>query len=451
MMRDFSTRTYYAARITYDWKTRLDAVLRPYIESSSINWLLNPMQTRTLLIIAVLLGLAVAGCSLTGPDETERTPPRPLTDAEKQLVQSDNQFGLTLFRAIHDETPEENLFISPLSVSMALGMTLNGAEGETRTAMEETLEHAGLSESEINQAYRDLIDLLTTLDPQVTLALANSIWYRDGIDVRPDFIDTNKEYFDAEVEALDFSDPEASDIINGWVAENTRGNIEKIVDQLSPQDIMYLINALYFKGDWRNPFDEDLTQEATFTGLNGTESTVDMMKREDTTFPVYFGDRLTAVDLPYGDSLYSMTVLLPSEETSVGALAADFDSELWTTVTTNLRPRELSALEMPKFTLEYEKSLNEMLKDMGMEIAFDPGRADFSGIVEGGGIWVDEVKHKTFIEVDEKGTEAAAVTSVGMVTSLPPSIRIDRPFLFVIREQHSGTILFIGQMTDPAA
>lgn len=409
------------------------------------------MHTRTLLFVSLLAGLMLAGCSLTAPDEAESPPPRPLTATEQQIVDSDNQFGLTLFRSISEETPKENIFISPLSVSMALGMTLNGAEGETRAAMEETLEKAGLSNAEINQSYRDLIDLLTTLDPKVTVELANSIWYREGFEVRTDFIDTNKEHFDARVDALDFSSPDAVDTINGWVADNTRGKIEKIVQRLSPQDVMYLINALYFKGNWRNQFDEDLTQEATFTGPDGRESTVDMMKREDTTFPVYFGDQLTAVDLPYGDSLYSMTVLLPKPDQTVRDVAAALDQNRWNTITSELAPRKLSALEMPTFTLEYEKTLNDMLKDMGMAVAFDPGRANFSGINDGGGLWIDEVKHKTFIEVNEKGTEAAAVTSVTMVQSLPPSIRVDRPFLLVIREQHSGTILFIGQVSDPAA
>jgi serpin B len=399
---------------------------------------------------AILVVLA-ARCSSFEPEPERRSPPRPLTAAEQQIADADNRFGLKLFRAIRDGTPDENIFISPLSVSMALGMTLNGANGETRAAMEETLEHAGLSETEINASYRGLIDLLTTLDPNVTLGLANSIWYREGFSVEPSFIEANQQYFDAAVEALDFGRPGAPDVINGWVSDNTNGTIETIVQSIPGNVVMYLINALYFKGDWRTPFDEELTREAGFTRPDGTSSTVDMMTLEDATLPVHFGERLTAVDLPYGDSLYSMTVLLPREGHAVDELAADLDAARWNQITDALAPQKLSALEMPAFKLEYEKGLEEVLTDLGMGIAFAPGRADFSGIQAGGGLWIDKVKHKTFIEVDERGTEAAAVTSVIMVESLPPSIRVDRPFLFVIREQHSGTMLFIGQVTDPAA
>lgn len=397
--------------------------------------------------LATLL-LLVARCSSFEPEPEIRQPPRSLTAAEQQIAEADNRFGLKLFRAISDDAPDENVFISPLSVSMALGMTLNGAAGETRTAMKETLEHAGLSEAEINASYRGLIDLLTTLDPKVTLGLANSIWYREGLQVRPAFIDMNQQYFDAEVQALNFGSPDAPDIINDWVGDKTNGTIETIVNAIPGNVVMYLINALYFKGDWRTSFDEELTHEAAFTRPDGTESTVDMMKLEDATAPIHFGERLTAVDLPYGDSLYSMTILLPHEDHETDALAADLDQEMWDQIMQELAPQKLSVLEMPKFKLEYEAALKEVLTDLGMGIAFAPGRADFSGIQAGGGLWIDKVKHKTFIEVDEKGTEAAAVTSVSVVESLPPSIRIDRPFLFVIREQHSGSILFVGKVNS---
>ncbi len=405
------------------------------------------------LVLALFVCFALASCDAAGPEEGAE-PPRALTAQEAQLVEAENRFGLALFEAISRDAPGENVFISPLSVSMALGMTLNGARGETRAAMEETLELAGLSQAEINASYRSLIGLLRGLDPGVTFTLANSIWYRQTFEVRQAFIDTSKKYFDAEVAALDFRSPEAPETINGWVSDNTQGKIEQIVQAIPSNVVMYLINAIYFKGTWQYQFDEEKTREAPFTRADGAEVTVDMMTLEEPTLPYYRDEQVTAVELPYGDSLYAMTILLPRRGGNVDSLAARLDAGRWSETTGGLRGRELSALEMPRFTLEYKKKLNDVLKALGMEIAFDKRRANFGGINEtlAKKLYIDEVMHKAFIEVDEAGTEAAAATSVSIgITSAPPAVRIDRPFVFAIREHHSGTILFIGKVTDPTA
>lgn len=410
------------------------------------------MRIRALSIV-VVLGLLVAGCDFAA--QQSDAPPRPLSNAEKQTVRSGNNFGLELFRTTHaanDEKP--NVVLSPLSVSMALGMTLNGAEGETRTAMEETLERSDLTAAEINDAYRSLIDLLLGLDSSVQMKLPNSIWHRNSFDVEQTFLDTNREHFDATVEALDFSSPTAVNRINEWVNTSTEGTIPEILQGRIPnRTMMYLINAVYFKGNWRRPFDPEETKPAPFHLPDGSTTPVDMMKLEQPRLPVSQTSRFTAVDLAYGDSLYTMTILLPREETSVDSVVATLDKETWQQVTTDLAPRRLTSFEMPKFTLEYKNQLKDILKSLGMGIAFDPSRADFSGInPDAKDLHVDEVKHKTFIKVDEEGTEASAVTSVAVaVTSAPPRIRVDRPFAFVLREQHSGTILFIGSVTDPTA
>ncbi len=411
------------------------------------------IRAASCLALAIFVCLALASCDTIGPEERTE-PPRALTAQEEQLVEAEGRFGLTLFETISRDEPGANVFLSPLSVSMALGMTLNGARGETRAAMEETLELAGLSQAEINASYRSLIDLLRGLDPGVTFTLANSIWYRQGFAVRQAFIDTSRKYFDAEVAALDFRSPEAPETINGWVSENTQGKIEEIVQDIPRNVVMYLINAIYFKGTWQYQFDEEKTSEAPFTRADGAEVTVDMMTLEEPTLPYYRDEQLTAVELPYGDSLYAMTILLPRRGGSVDSLAARLDADRWGVITGGLRGRELSALEMPRFTLEYKKELNDVLQALGMGIAFDPRWADFGGINEalGDKLYIDEVMHKTFIAVDEAGTEAAAVTSVSIaLESAPPAVRIDRPFVFVIREHHSGTILFIGKVADPTA
>ena len=406
------------------------------------------------LVAAGLLVFFGLGCDSTGPSAPkDAPPPRPLTAAEHQVVDADNAFGLTLLRSTVDtEGTSKNVFLSPLSVSMALGMTLNGARGETRAAMEAALEKQDLSPTEINDAYRGLIDLLEGLDPNVEVALANSIWYREGLPVRHAFIDTNRAHFDAEVEGLNFADPSASDRINGWVDDETRGNIEQIVPGRIPSHlVMYLINATYFNGPWRDQFDPSNTAPEPFHRGDGSTVSVPMMeKTEDVVHPTYQAEQFRAVDIAYGDSLYSMTILLPHEDASVQSVVDSLDAETWRQVTEGLAPQSLSRLQMPKFTLRYEKTLNDVLTDLGMGVAFTK-RANFRGIADTS-LAIDKAKHKTFLRVDEEGTEASAATSVGIrVTSTPPTFIVDRPFVVAIREHHSGTILFLGTVMDPTA
>ncbi len=401
-------------------------------------------------VVALLVSVFWLGCGddPIGPLEEITGLPRDLTAAEEDLIQADNAFGLKLFREVHArEDAGKNMFISPLSVAMALGMTYNGAVSMTQEAMQETLELQNLSLEEVNGAYRDLIDLLSGLDRSVQFLLANSIWYRQGLQVREDFLDVNREFFDAQVRALDFSSPDAAPTINDWVKENTNGRIEDIVaDPIAANVVMFLINAIYFKGDWTNRFDSDLTRDATFNLADGGQRQVPMMShREPIDAGVYWESEFLALDLPYGGKAYSMTILLPSPGSDLASLVSSLDAGRWGGIVGGLATTQVS-VTMPKFKLEYELELNDALKALGMEVAFTPG-ADFSNIAPG--IWIDKVKHKTFVEVNEEGTEAAAATSVVMVESAPPQIVIDRPFLFAFRERFSGTILFMGLIMDP--
>ena len=376
---------------------------------------------------------------------------RELTVAEKRLVQSDNKFGLKLFKEIIEEEGDKNVFISPLSVSMALGMTYNGAKGTTQEEMQTTLELSGLTIQEVNQSYKSLIELLTGLDPKVRFEIANSIWYRQEFSFEEEFIHLNKTYFNAQVRGLDFSDPSAPDIINGWIDEGTNGKIKEIVDEIDPLAVMFLINAIYFKGSWTERFDESLTADDWFTLPDGSRKPCRMMMQTD-DFGYFEDSDFQAVDLPYGDAGFSMTIFLPRPETDVDALIAQFNQENWDYWINSFSKRSVG-LYFPKFTLEYELTLNDVLKALGMEIAFEPYQADFTGMYKGPeSLYISEVKHKTFVEVNEEGTEAAAATSVEMVlTSAPLSVtmRVDRPFVFVIKENHSQTILFMGKIVEP--
>ena len=414
------------------------------------------MKSNRCLPVFALLAWAVASCSdVTGPSlapELITELPRSLSQAEVDLIEANNVFALKLFREIDAQSaPDSNIFVSPLSISMALGMTYNGAAGETRLAMGRTLEVQDLSLDAVNQGYRDLIDLLFNLDPQIEWQLGNSIWYRDGFFVEPSFLDVNRTFFDAQVNALDFGAPDAADIINQWVSESTNGRIEEIVaDPIDADMMMFLINAIFFKGSWRNQFDRSLTRDAPFTLRDGTVITTPMMSHQETMEVRLAGDDLVSVlELPYGGDAFTMTVVLPRPDVSLESVIEVLDTERWASWISDLRDRE-SFVELPKFSFEYEIELEDVLTAQGMGIAFNDMAADFTGIHPPGGLFISEVKHKTFIQVDEEGTEAAAVTQVGATLSSGPGLfAVNRPFLFAIRERLSGTILFMGKMVDP--
>ncbi|MEA1912385.1 MAG: serpin family protein [candidate division WOR-3 bacterium] len=375
---------------------------------------------------------------------------RELTNAEKGLVESDNRFGLKLFREVIKEEEDKNVFISPLSVSMALGMTYNGANGSTQEAMQTTLELDGLTIQEVNESYESLIELLTQLDPKVQFQIANSIWYRQEYSFEEEFINRCKTYFNALVRGLDFNDSNAADTINEWVNENTNGKIKEIIDKpIDPLTVMFLIDAIYFKGIWTYEFDKEQTKDDQFYLPYGTRKSCKMMEQKG-DFQYFSNADFQAVDLPYGDGDFSMTIFLPHPEKNIDSLIAEFNEENWNQWISSFSEQEIT-LQLPKFTLEYEIKLNDVLKALGMEIAFDGNRADFTKMYKPGGIYIDRVKHKTFVKVNEEGTEAAAVTSVEMkfVSVSGFYMRVDRPFVFVIRENQSQTILFIGKIVEP--
>ncbi len=411
------------------------------------------MQIGTLLLVGFMI-FQSCGDTLVGVDDPKGELPRDLTINEKLVIEADQSFSYELFRNTVDFDDEENIMISPLSVSMALAMTLNGAEGETFDAMRETLKMSGMNLDEVNDGYRSLIKLLVELDPEVTLKVANSIWHDEGFPVKQDFLERVKDAFGASVEELNFQDPASVNRINDWVNTNTEGLIEKIIDEIPDDMVMYLINVIYFKGNWLYQFDEEDTRVDDFHLESGETKQVDMMVQSD-RFATYFSDSVHMIELPYGDSLFSMTVLMPADERKP---LNQFISESVTADNLNSWRSNLRAsfqkipVHLPKFEMEYEIEYNDILKAMGMEIAFDEWNANFKGMadISPQNLFISEVKHKTFIRVDEKGTEAAAVTSVGiMPTSMPQPMIVNRPFVFIIHERESGTNLFMGKVLNP--
>ena len=368
-----------------------------------------------------------------------------------RVIETNNDFGLTLFNKVLEQDKSPNLMISPSSVSIALGMAYNGAETTTRDAFEQVLNYEGLSREEINEITRELINVLVSNVGGNLLEIANSMWYDQGFPVEQDFIDLNSNYYDAEVREIDFRKANAVKTINDWVSANTQGKIDEIIDAIDPEMMMILINAIYFNCVWEVQFDPEDTREFPFyredKSLYGP---VEMMELKS-TFNVAFTDHFGAVELPYKNKKFSMFLFLPSEGSSLEKLAGMLDGQTWKAWLEEFAEREKFTVTMPKFKFEYERSLAEDLKSMGLEVAFTD-MADFSGISPVD-LLISDVIHKTYIDVNEEGTEAAAVTAIVFeTTSIGPAngIRLDRPYLFAITENSSKSILFIGKVSEPS-
>jgi serpin B len=391
-----------------------------------------------------------------GPPAKITALPRALTTQEQRLIEADNRFAIKLLKQATAATRDslENLFVSPLSVAMALGMTYNGAAGTTEEAMRATLELEGMTVAEVNEAYRSLIALLRGLDPRVQFQIANSIWYRRGLAVEQPFIDVNRTYFDARVEGLDFTSPSAPQTINTWVSDQTRGLIEEIINGPIPNSVlMYLINAIYFKGDWTQQFDKQLTTPRPFRLDDGSSVNVPTMTYgREAAFRTATLENGRLIDLPYGGAAFSMTILLPREDLSIDTVLTALTLDDWNRGIAALDTTK-TELYLPKFKLENNLTLKPPLTALGMVVAFSDF-ADFSRMVTGGGVLISDVLHRTYVDVNEEGTEAAAVTAVIIERTCacgPERIRVDRPFLFALRENLSGTILFMGVIRHPTS
>lgn len=408
----------------------------------------------SVILAALAFALAAAACDdPTGPETAPKTIaklPRDLSVVEEAVIARTNAFAFDLLREVHAANPNRpNIFLSPFSASMALGMALNGAAGETFDSIRAALRFDGLGEAEINRAYRDLTGLLLSLDPQVELGIANSAWARQGYPVNGEYLEALETWFDAEARELDFDDPAAVDVINGWAADKTKGRIREAIRQISKNDVFFLLNAVYFKGQWTHQFDPEHTSPGPFALSDGTEIQLDRMRG---VMPARFAllDDVTVGELPYGGQAFAMTIVVPRTG-SLADLVASLDEATWNRWLAAATDREEVYVELPKFELQYEENLKAALQALGMGPAFEPGRADFSRLSPARP-FISYVKQNTFLKVDEEGTEAAAVTVVAFGRSgvLPQhQLIVDRPFLVAIRERLSGTILFLGAIGDP--
>lgn len=362
-------------------------------------------------------------------------------------------FGLDLFHRLAQARPDENVVVSPLSAGLAMSMVANGATGSTRTGIERALA-TGMELDALNAANASLAAALRTDD--VELAVANSLWARQGVPFLPSFMERNQQFYRAEVATLDFASPEAARRINEWASRNTHGRITRMVEPPLDGDlIMYLMNAVYFKGRWQDEFRPQATRPRTFHAPGGDVQRP-MMSRTG-SYGWMQGEGFQAVRLPYRGGRFSMYVLLPDSGQSLAQLRGRLSAEAWRGWMTRFAPRDVM-LTMPRYRLNLESRLNQPLAAMGMGEAFDPNAARFGAMLGAEYLarqnaYVGEAKQKVFIEVNEEGTEAAAVTGVEMrATSMPPpplAFTVDRPFVLAIRDDQTGALLFVGQVTDP--
>lgn len=396
--------------------------------------------------------LLLAGCFQ--PPASSK-PKYALEQLDSRVVQADRRFGLQLYGELTKrQEAGSNLFISPISITMALALAYNGTHGSTRAAMSQALQWNELQPEEVNRGHEVLLDLLNHNDSGSVLSIANAMWVHEGLALNPQFIRQAKTHYLSEVKALDFTKERAHQTINQWVKKQTHGKIPAMVEPpLNPQALLMLMNAVYFKGNWDRPFRAEATEQRDFHLTGGKTRPVPMMSQSG-SFEYMRTGQYQAVRIPYTGKRQSMLVILPDEALTLESLQASLLShpETWS----SSFPVQPGTPRLPRFQLNVSLQLNQALTALGMAEAFAPGQADFSGITAAADkLSVDEVLHKSFIEVNEKGTEAAAATSVQMAGSAPApaaapfEMTVDRPFFFAIEDRSTGALLFLGSVFSP--
>lgn len=419
------------------------------------NWListykLNDMKKIAVSIISVALVFIFSGCKKSD----EKLPTEPvqidLTANQISLISSENTFAFDIFKKVIDKAGPENIIISPLSISTALSMTLNGANGATLNGMLETLRMNGVSPETINNSSRDLTKALLSVDKRVMISIANSVWSENNFVVKKPFSDVLTQYYSAESKSFDITDPKVPEMVNSWIDTKTNGLIDHMLDQVPSETRMLLINAIYFKGKWSSQFDKANTVQGSFYKSDGSTIQVPMMK-QNAQYKIYDGDGFTLAELPYGQGNFVMDIILPDAKDGIKTvlpLISDTNLKVWV----NQMSMKATDISMPRFKYMFKKELKDILKDMGMAIAFTEN-ADFSNISDIG-LLISFVLHQALIETNEEGTEAAAATIIGIgVTSAGPDfqLNIDHPFIYLIRETTTNSILFMGKVSDPNA
>ena len=410
------------------------------------------MKTLNLFLTSMAAMLCAASCQQSdegdAPSAANERHDIALTKSEETLAKAGNGFAFELLRTVAGaDSASDHVFLSPLSAGLAFGMLSNGAAGDTFDEISRTLGFGEASADVINDYYLKMLTELKAADKTVVLESANSIWVTNNFPVLDAFIQVNREKYEAEVRNEDFTDPATLALINAWCADKTHGKIKSILDNFPANAMVCLLNALYFKGTWSKPFFDksETNDDATFTNDDGSPSLVSMMHSK-LKANYAAGPGFELLELPYGNGAFGMVLLLPAEGSSARQVAASLDEAVWNDCLSQLSQRDIN-LSLPRFSLEYEIKLNDVLTAMGMPTVFDENKADFSRINPDVHLYLSLVKQKTTLDVNEEGTEAAAVTTVVLEKasfSPPVSLTFNRPFLFFIKEKSTGLILFAG-------
>ena len=404
-----------------------------------------------LVITSLVLAITAGVLFFVYKDKQKEVVEEP--ESKETTVISSGSFEIDLFRQSFVDSAGDNIVISPFSVKVAMAMATEGAGGYTLEELQDVLQIDENSKEGFKSIVEDIYQ-----QKDVIFNIANSIWSRKGYVFKQTYLDTLTNYYQAEARELDFSDSEGSkEIINGWVERKTEGKIDSIVDRIDPSHIAFLINAIYFNADWKQQFEELLTNEDEFTLLDGTKVNTSMMNMSH-TIKYLEKDEFQAIELPYGeDGRFLMRVFLPKEEKDFDTFVSELRSNTLNEWNAEFQFKKVS-LSLPKFKIEWEGSLKEILEKLGIKDAFGGGVADFGEMVPTSNkeVYIGDVKHKTFIDVSERGTEAAAVTSVEMfTTSLPTEpeeifeMNVNRPFFFTIEDTKNNLYLFMGTISDP--
>lgn len=408
-------------------------------------------------IIAILLGLSMMALLCTGcagdpgqPGAQAAELAEPAASVDPVLIDGVNGMGIEMLQRLYGNMDGDNFMISPASISLALSMTMNGAEGETLAEMRDALELGDLDMDDVNGAQKDLLSVLLNPDNsgKVKVEIANALWAREGLDLKEAFLEACREYYAAKAQYLDFDDPESMDVINGWVNEETHGMIPTIIDEpIEADTVLYLMNTLFFDGKWTEPFDPEKTYEGMFTKADGSTVPVQMMSGEQDVMVYYDPDGDADIfSKAFGDN-ERLEMLFIRPQGDLNAYIQGLTVEKLNRIAAGLAPKNLQ-IGIPRFSYDTGMSLKDTLIAMGMKKAFN-GAAEF-GPMSDTDLYIDDVRHKTRIEVKEKGAKAAAVTSVEMkFTAAPMSLILDSPFLYLIRDRQTGAMLFVGVVEVP--
>jgi serpin B len=375
----------------------------------------------------------------------------PIVKPVDPIVAAANRFGFKLLAEIHRQNPDANIFLSPPSLALALGVAWSGARGETRQEMARCLEFEGLDGEAGSSGYAGLLRSIHPKEPGVTLEVATSLWVAPGKMLRRGFLEHAATRYDAQVMQLEQGD--TAERINAWVRDETHGKIDSVFDILPPELVLDIVNAVYFKGTWVEPFDPKATRDRPFHLPAGRIEPLPMMSRSG-AFPYLDGEGFRSVALPYGEDAIRFHVVLPDSGSNLTSLVATLSRDESTEWVQKLQSTRGEVI-LPSFTMDWDMMLNNVLSNLGMRRAFDGMRADFSGIGDGP-LFISRVMHKSWIEVNERGTEAAAATGIEVtlgaarVPAEPPfRLLVDRPFFFAIRDRFNGLVLFCGIMNHP--